>query len=81
MGKPWALDTFEKLHDAGYSYVEPSPCASPNCQKIIFWFKTPKDHFMPMERMEDGRYQPHYSSCPDARTFSRKASGKVVKRP
>lgn len=80
MGKPWALDTFEKLHEAGYRYVEPAPCASPKCDKIVFWFLTPKGHMMPMSKLIDGRYQPHFADCPDARNFSRKATGEVHER-
>ena len=80
MGKVWALDTFEKLHAAGYTYDGPTPCAAPKCGKVIFWFVTPNNHCMPFERMEDGRYQPHFASCSEARKFSRKADGTVVSR-
>ena len=87
MGTPWPHDTLEKLREAGYEYVERGKCLAPACNVEIFWFVTPNKKWMPMERFSAPLpagpgdapappilFRPHFSSCPDARKFSRRGT-------
>ena len=76
----WSNNTVAKLKDAGYVFQDGGKCLSPTCDKQILWFITPRGHWMPFEMDEAGIVQPHFSSCPDARKFSRKAKDQVEER-
>jgi hypothetical protein len=83
---PWPHDTLEKLREAGYSYQERSKCLSPQCTTVAHWFITPKGKWMPFEIVAgvthngEPTYRPHFSTCPEARKFSRKSKDHVEER-
>ena len=68
----WPHDSQEKLEAAGYVLQDTSKCLAPACNTTVHWFLTPKGRYMPMERSEEGVYQPHFATCVDARKFSRR---------
>lgn len=76
----WVHDTFEKLDAAGYKFQNVSKCLAPTCEKRIHWFITPKGHYMPFEKTGEGIYSPHFSTCVEARQFSRRGNEEVVRR-
>jgi hypothetical protein len=80
MSNPWPHDTTEKLCEAGYSFQEVGKCLAPSCKTMIHWFITPKGKWMPFEMVEQGRYQPHFATCPESRKFSRKGKDQIEER-
>ena len=66
-GKPWPHDSHAKMVNAGYLHQGNSPCSGCGCN--VLWYRTPTGHNMPMERMSDGRLQPHFASCKNVGDF------------
>lgn len=74
MGKPWALDSHEKLVAAGYEFIENAPCRSDKCLRLVKWYKTPKGHMMPF----NDQFIPHFADCKEAAKFTSKGKGSTA---
>lgn len=56
-----------ELARAGYKFIDGGTCRA--CPARIEWFRTPNGKNMPMHRLENDRFIPHFIDCPNRRQF------------
>lgn len=39
------------------------------CGAVLFWFTTANGNWIPLERTEGARFQPHHANCRDVKNF------------
>jgi len=54
------------LKEAGYTFSGVGKCQSDKCGAEIEWWKTPKGKMIPLD---PGTMEPHWGTCPDAKSF------------
>lgn len=59
----WPYTSDGDLVKAGYEFVEKGRCRGAHCE--VGW-RTPKKKMIPLD---PGTMKPHWSTCPDARSF------------
>lgn len=62
--------TPDEIRAAGYEYDQASQCKA--CSRRIHWAWTPNRKRMPLDRLSDGRLQPHWATCEYAERFKPK---------
>ena len=67
--KPWPKSG-ESLRDAGYHSQDWGTCRG--CDAPILWTKTPAGKMMPLFRVGDNSWMPHWINCKARNQFQKK---------
>lgn len=64
--------TIQQLNDAGFLYSNTRICGKQGCNVEVENFDAPNRTLMPLNRLIDGRYEPHYRTCKAIRSLFQK---------
>jgi hypothetical protein len=57
----------QALADAGYICQHKAKWC--DCGVCAIWFKTPAGKWIPLEKIPDGRWEPHHANCKNVRAY------------